>query len=46
MKDYCCWIKVDDDFFAPDDWIQKVENYASIAYPMMNFINNVVDDYL
>lgn len=45
MKDYCCWQQVSDDFFAQDDWIEKAIEIFKIAKPMMDFINNVVDDY-
>lgn len=45
MKDYCCWQQVPDDFFAQDDWIEKAIEIFKIAKPMMDFINNVVDDY-
>lgn len=45
MKDYCCWQQVPDDFFAQDDWIDKAIEIFKIAKPMMDFINNVVDDY-
>lgn len=45
MKDYCCWVKVSDDFFAEEGWLDKLEEICSVGKPMMDFINNVVDDY-
>lgn len=46
MKNYCCWVKVDDDFFALPDWMERTARLAKTAQPMMRFINEVVDDYL
>lgn len=45
MKDYCCWVRLPEDFFASDDFISKLANIAKTAKPMMDFINSVVDDY-
>lgn len=45
MKDYCCWVALDDAFFAGPDWIKRLEEMALTAKPMMDFINSVVDDY-
>lgn len=45
MKDYCCWVKVDDDFFEGDGWLDTLCEWAKTAKPMMDFINSVVDDY-
>ena len=45
MKDYCCWVSVPDDFFEGDKWQEKLENICKTGKPMMDFINNVVDDY-
>lgn len=45
MKDYCCWVKVEDNFFETPGWEQQLLDYATIATPMINFINDVVDDY-
>jgi len=46
MKDYLCWQRVDDDFFAGSDWIDTVVKLARIAKPGMDIINSVVDDYI
>lgn len=45
MKDYCCWHHVSDDFFSGDAWLDKIEPVFRTAKPMMDFINNVIDDY-
>lgn len=45
MKDYCCWHHVDDEFFCQDDWLDKTAEIFKIAKPMLDFINEVVDDY-
>lgn len=45
MKDYCCWRKVDDDFFESDDWIEKACELFKVGKPMMDFMNSVIDDY-
>lgn len=45
QKDYCCWQRVDDDFFAQPDWMQRAIEIFKVAKPMMDFINSVVDDY-
>ena len=45
MKDYCCWVSVPDDFFEGSNWLEKLENICKTGKPMMDFINNVVDDY-
>ena len=44
-KEYCCWRRVDDDFFAQPDWMQRAIEIFKVAKPMMDFINSVVDDY-
>lgn len=44
MKDYCCWHAVPDDFFE-GDWFADACDILRPAKPMMDFINNVVDDY-
>jgi len=46
MKDYCCWHRFDDNFFDGDNWIDKTMEYFKTAKPMMDFVNNVVDDYI
>lgn len=45
MKDYCCWHRVDDSFFEGDGWIEKIAEPFMVAKPMMDFVNNVIDDY-
>lgn len=45
MKDYCCWTIVPDTFFEGDKWLEKMADVFQTAKPMMDFINNVVDDY-
>lgn len=45
MKDYCCWVKVSDDFFEGDGWLEQLKQICKTGKPMMDFINNVVDDY-
>ena len=45
MKDYCCWKRVSDDFFDGDGWLDEMAEVFQVAKPMMNFMNNVIDDY-
>lgn len=45
MKDYCCWTKVDNDFFSKPTWRKEALKVFQAAKPMMDFINNVIDDY-
>lgn len=45
MKDYCAWMRVPDTFFEGDQWIEEMIQVFKIAKPMMDFINNVIDDY-
>lgn len=45
MKDYCCWHAVADDFFEGDGWIQPMMEILKVGKPMMDFVNNVIDDY-
>lgn len=45
MKDYCAWVKVPDDFFASDRWLQASADIFKVGKPMMDIINSVVDDY-
>jgi len=45
MKDYCCWHKVADDFFEGDGWLEEAARIFQVAKPMMDFMNNVIDDY-
>ena len=45
MKDFCCWKNVDDTFFQGNQWLDEIVEVFKIAKPMMDFINNVIDDY-
>ncbi|MBP3725586.1 MAG: DUF2461 domain-containing protein [Bacteroidaceae bacterium] len=45
MKDYCAWVKVDDNFFDHPLWMEQAIDLLRIGKPMMDFINDVVDDY-
>ena len=45
MKDYCCWVRLSDDFFESPDFMTSLADIAQTAKPMMDFINSVVDDY-
>ena len=45
LKDYCAWHRVGDDFFEGDGWLDNMEKMFRAAKPMMDFVNNVIDDY-
>lgn len=45
LKDYCAWHAVPDDFFEGEDWLDEMERIFRAAKPMMDFVNNVIDDY-
>lgn len=45
MKDFCCWRIVPDTFFQGDGWLDEMADMFSVAKPMNDFINNVIDDY-
>lgn len=45
MKDYCAWVKVPDDFFDGEEWLEKSTEIFQVAKPMMDIINSVIDDY-
>ena len=45
MKDYCAWHCVPDDFFQGEHWTEQLVKIAKVAKPMMDFTNNVIDDY-
>lgn len=45
MKDFCCWKAVPDTFFEGDRWLGEMVKVMKVAKPMMDFINNVIDDY-
>ncbi len=45
LKNYCCWHHVADDFFEGDGWLDECDKMFLAAKPMMDFTNNVIDDY-
>ncbi len=45
LKDYCAWHHVSNDFFEGDDWLDEMEKIFRAAKPMMDFMNDVIDDY-
>ena len=45
LKDYCAWHAVSDDFFEGDGWLDEMEKIYRAAKPMMDFMNEVIDDY-
>lgn len=45
QKDYCCWHRVPDDFFARLDWLDEMERVFRAGKPVMDFVNAVIDDY-
>ena len=45
LKDYCAWHHVSDSFFQGDAWLDQMERIFRAAKPMMDFVNNVIDDY-
>ncbi len=45
MKNYCCWHRVPDGFFSGDGWLDAIEPMFRAAKPMMDFMNDVIDDY-
>lgn len=45
QKDYCCWHRVPDNFFARPDWLDEMERIFRAGKPMMDFVNAVIDDY-
>lgn len=45
MKDYCCWHQVADNFFSTPNWLDEMERILKIGKPMMDFMNDVIDDY-
>lgn len=44
-KDYCCWHYVSDDFFEGDGWLDEFEKICRAAKPLMDFANDIIDDY-
>ena len=45
MKDYCCWVKVPDNFFEGNEWQGKLIEIVKTGKPMMDMMNSVIDDY-
>ena len=45
MKDYCCWKAVPDTFFDGEKWLDEMVGIYKVAKPMLDFMNNVIDDY-
>ena len=45
MKDFATWIRVDDDFFNGDQWLDTIAEDFKVGKPMMDFLNEVIDDY-
>ena len=45
MKDYCCWKAVPESFFECASWLDDMAEIMKTGKPMMDFINNVIDDY-
>lgn len=45
MKDYCCWHQVDDNFFGSEGWLDEMTRVFKIGKPMMDMMNEVIDDY-
>ncbi len=45
MKEYCCWHRVPDDFFASGCWMETAMDMFRVAKPMMDFMNAVIADY-
>jgi uncharacterized protein (TIGR02453 family) len=45
LKDYCAWHAVPESFFESNDWLDEMERIFRAAKPMMDYMNNVIDDY-
>lgn len=45
-KDYCASCPLSDDFFAAGDWRERAAAIFRTGKPYMDFINEVVDDYI
>lgn len=45
LKDYCAWHAVPESFFEGDGWLDEMERIFLAAKPMMDFMNDVIDDY-
>ena len=44
-KDYCCWKNVSDDFFSSPKWLENSIEIFMAGKPMMDFVNQTIDDY-
>ena len=45
MKDYACWTVVSDDFFSGEQWKDEMARILQLMKPMIDFMNDVIDDY-
>ena len=45
MKDFATWVRVKDSFFAGDSWLDQMTAIFKVGKPMMDFLNDVIDDY-
>jgi hypothetical protein len=45
MKDFATWVRVKDSFFAGDSWLDQMADIFKVGKPMMDFLNDVIDDY-
>lgn len=45
MKDYCAWHSVGEEFYSGDKWLGEIAKMFRAGKPMLDFINDVVDDY-
>ena len=45
MKDYACWTVVPDDFFSGEQWKDEMARILQLMKPMIDFMNDVIDDY-
>lgn len=46
MKDYVTWHVVEDGFFEGDAWKKPMSDMLRAAKPLIDFTNNVIDDYI
>lgn len=45
LKDYAVWKRVPDNYFSSAEWIENMAHLFESAKPMMDFMNDVIDDY-
>lgn len=45
-KDYLVWTDLEDRMFCQPNWMDEIISQASLAKPFLDFINDVVDDYI